>query len=515
MAQFSRRQICGVMAAAGFLAMAGTSGAQEARPSSILIKGGMVVDGTGAKARRADVRIVGEKIAQIGRLKPMAGERVIEANGMTVAPGFIDTHSHVDGELLEMPDAETHIRQGITTSIVGQDGSSHLPLKDYFAQLEAKHVALNIASFAGHGTIRGAATGTDYKRKVTDTELQKMRDLMAQEMQAGALGLSSGLEYDPGFYSTTDELIACATVAGKYGGLYISHVRDEGNEAIQSFQELITIAEKGHLPAQISHIKLDTSPSWGKAGEVLNLIDAANKRGVDISVDVYPYLYWQSTITVLIPSRDWQNRSLWEKGLAEVGGAEHVRLTTYTPDANWQGKTIAEIAGMTGKDAITVIQEVVQKTHGEGATGSESVVVTAMTEDDLSRFIASPRVMFCTDGSLRPTHPRGAGSFPRLLGVYAREKHLLTLEQAIHKMTALPAKRMGFADRGILRPGMKADVVIFDSQTVKDTATVANPASPPVGLPYVIVNGGLVLDNGKITGNRPGQVLRHRQKSSA
>ncbi len=500
--------------AGGLVGIAGAGWAQADASGGLLITGGMVIDGTGGKARRADVRIVGDRIAQVGKLKPRKGERVIDAANMIVAPGFIDTHSHVDGELLTRPDAETHIRQGITTSIVGQDGGSHLPLKDYFAQLEAKHVALNIASFAGHGTIRGEATGKDYKRVVTPVELDKMRELTAQEMQAGALGLSSGLEYDPGFYSTTDELVACAEVAGRYGGLYISHVRDEGNQAIESFEELITIARRGKLPAQISHIKLDTSPSWGKAGDVLKRMDTANKEGLDISADVYPYLYWQSTITVLIPSRDWQNRDLWAKGLAEVGGAEHIRLSTYTPDAMWQGKTIAEIATMTGKDAITVIQEVVQKTHGEGATGQESVVVTAMTEDDLSRFVASPRIMFCTDGSLTPTHPRGAGSFPRILGVYVREKRLLTLEQAIHKMTALPAKRMGFRDRGTLKPGMKADVVIFDPTTVKDTATVAAPAAPPVGLPYVIVNGAVVLDNNKITGNRPGQVLRHDPRSS-
>ena len=505
--KLSRGEFLAGVVASGLLG-AGGAWAQTNAAGGLLITGGMVIDGSGSKARRADVRVSGDRITQIGKLKPRAGERVIEAGGMIVAPGFIDTHSHVDGELMELPDAQSHIRQGITTSIVGQDGGSHLPLKDYFAQVEAKHVALNIASFAGHGTIRGEATGKDYKRPVTSAELDKMRTLMAQEMQAGALGLSSGLEYDPGFYSTTDELAALAQVAGKYGGLYISHVRDEGNQAVESFEELITIARRGGLPAQISHIKLDTSPAWGKSGDVLKRIDAANKEGLDISADVYPYLYWQSTITVLIPSRDWQNRDLWAKGLAEVGGADHVRLSTYTPDAMWQGKTVAEIAAMTGKDAITVIQEVVQKTHGEGATGQESVVVTAMTEEDLSRFVASPRIMFCTDGGLRPTHPRGAGSFPRILGVYVREKRLMTLEQAIHKMTALPAKRMSFADRGTLRPGMKADIVIFDPTTVKDTATVADPAAPPVGLPYVIVNGAVVLDNNKITGSRPGQVLR-------
>lgn len=516
--KITRRRFASGIVLCGLIMLSCTAVSQEnkqpRKPDSLLISGGMIVDGTGAKARQADVRIVGDRIAQIGHLKKRTGETVIDAREMIVAPGFIDTHSHVDGGLLEMPDAEAHVRQGITTSVVGQDGGSHFPLKAYFAQLETTHVALNIASFAGHGTLRAEATGQDYKRIVTPAELEKMRMLMGQEMEAGALGLSSGLEYDPGFYSTTDELVACAEVAGKYGGLYISHVRDEGNDAIKSFEELITIAKRGHLPAQISHIKLDTSPSWGKAGDVLTRIEAANKSGLDISADVYPYLYWQSTITVLIPSRDWKNRSLWEKGLAEVGGAEHVRLTTYSPDPTWQGKTIAEIASITGKDAISVIQEVVQKTHGDGEKGSESVVVTAMTEEDLNRFVASPRIMFCTDGSLRPTHPRGAGSFPRLLAVYVREKKLLTLEQCIHKMTQLPAKRMGFADRGVLRAGMKADIVIFDAKTVQDTATVADPASPPIGIPDVIINGVAVLNNSRITGEHPGMVLRRKNKAT-
>jgi N-acyl-D-amino-acid deacylase len=485
-------------------------GAQEAgvTPGATLIRGGTVIDGTGARGYRADVRIVGAKIAAIGKLTPEPGERVVEAANLVVAPGFIDTHSHADGGLLDMPDAETQIRQGITTSVVGQDGSSHLPLSDWFAQLEAKHVALNIASFVGHGTVRSAATGADYKRHVTAEELAKMQALIEQEMQAGGLGLSTGLEYDPGFYSDTEELIACSKIAAQHGGMYISHVRDEGDKAIESFQELIRIGEEAHLPAQISHIKLDTSPSWGKAGEVLKLMEDANRRGVQISADVYPYPYWQSTITVLIPTRDWSDRSAWERGLAEVGGAAHVLLTTYTPDAAWQGKTIAAIAEMTKSDPITVIQTVVQKTHGPGAAGGESVVVTAMTEPDLRRFVASPRIMFCTDGSLRGTHPRGAGSFPRLLGRFVRQQHVLTLEQAIHKATQLPAERMGFVGRGVVKIGNQADLVLFDPKTVLDTATTADPTAKPTGLPYVFVNGGLVLDNGAITGAHPGQVLR-------
>jgi len=477
--------------------------------NSTLISGGTVIDGSGAKRRLADVRIVGDTITAIGKLKAKSGEKVIDATGLIVAPGFIDAHSHADGGLLDDPDAETQVRQGITTSVVGQDGGSHFPLKDWFAALEAKHVALNIASFVGHGTVRGQVTGKEYKRVTTPEEQKTMAGLVDREMQSGGLGLSSGLEYDPGFYSTTEELIACAKAAAKYHGIYISHVRDEGDKAFESFKELITIAQKGGLPAQISHIKLDTSPVWNKAPDVLTLMAEAHKRGLDISADVYPYTYWQSTIIVLIPTRDWSDRKAWETGLAEVGGPEHVRLTNYTPDEAWKGKTIAEIAAMTGRDAITVVQEIVQKTHGEGAKGSESVVVTAMLEKDLDTFIAAPGIMFCTDGGLHPSHPRGAGSFPRLLGEYVRTQHLLTFEEAIHKATALPAKRFGFVHRGRIARGMKADIVLFDPNTVQDKATVATPTAPPVGLPTVLINGVTVLENGRITGAHPGMVLRH------
>jgi N-acyl-D-amino-acid deacylase len=491
-------------------ALRGQSAPQEAAagPASILIAGGTVVDGTGAKGRHADVRIVGDTIAEIGKLKPRPGESVISARGQIIAPGFIDTHSHADGGLLESPTAETQIRQGITTSIVGQDGGSHLPLAAWFAEVRKTHVALNIASFVGHGTVRSAATGKDYKRPVTPAELTKMEALVEQEMQSGALGLSSGLEYDPGYYSTTEELIALARVAGQHGGLYISHVRDEGNEALTSFRELIRIAEEAHLPAQISHIKLGTSHVWGKAPQVLQMMEEANRRGVDISADVYPYLYWQSTLTVLTLDRNWENRAIWEKGLAEVGGAGHVLLSSYTPDAAWQGKTIAQIAAMTGRDPISVIQEIVRKTHGEGVTARESVVVTAMTDDDLKQFIASPRIMFCTDGGLRGTHPRGAGSYPRILGHYVRALKVIPLEEAIRKMTSLPARRMSIPDRGALQVGKKADIVIFDAGKVLDKATTANPTAPPVGLSTVLVNGVPVLEAGKMTGARPGMVLR-------
>jgi len=484
--------------------------APPAAPASTLIQGGTVVDGTGAKGVVEDVRVSGERIEAVGRLRPRAGERVLDARRLIVAPGFIDAHSHADGGLLEDPNAETMIRQGITTSVVGQDGGSHFPLKDYFAQLENKHVALNIASFVGHGTMRQQVMGRDYKRAATPAETAQMQALVAQEMDSGGLGLSSGLEYDPGFYSTTGELVALASVAGKRGGLYISHVRDEGDKVFDSFRELIAIGRDGHMPAQVSHIKLDTSPVWGKSGDALALMDEAARRGQDVSADVYPYTFWQSTITVIIPTRDWSDRAAWTKGLAEVGGPSHILLTNDTADPEWQGKTVAQIAALTRQDAVSVVQAIVAHTHGPSAKpgASESVVVTAMTEDDVRRFVASPRVMFCTDGSLHPSHPRGAGSFPRVLGRYVREQRALTLEAAIHKMTGLPAARFGFARWGRVAPGFQADLVLFDPKTVLDKATTADPAAAPVGLPDVFVNGALVLDNGAFTGAHPGEALR-------
>ncbi|HEV2472905.1 MAG TPA: D-aminoacylase [Chthonomonadales bacterium] len=492
-----------------------TIGAPAGQSGAILIRAGTVIDGAGAPRKREDVLVQAGRIAAVGAISPRQGERVIDARGLFVCPGFIDAHSHADGGLMQDPDAETQIRQGITTSVVGQDGSSHYPLASWFAQVEAKHTAINIASFVGHGTIRNLVTGKDYKRHVTPAELSKMRALVAQEMKAGGLGLSTGLEYDPGFYSNTEELIACAKVAGQYGGIYISHVRDEGDKALDSFRELIRIAKEGRLPAQISHIKLDTTPVWGKASVALGLIKRANREGLNITADIYPYNFWESTIIVLIPTRDWSNRAAWKKGLAEVGGASHVLLAVYTPHPSWAGKNIAQIAAETGQDAITTIQQIVAATHGPGASGRETVLVTAMTEPDVDKFIAYPRTMFCTDGGLHFSHPRGAGSYPRMLSRYVRQLHLLTFEQAVHKATGLPAWRFGFADRGRIAAGYRADIVLFNPATVQDTSTVLHPESPPIGLPYVLVNGRIVLDNGRITGERPGMVLRHRASTAS
>lgn len=471
-------------------------------PTTLLIRNGLIVDGTGAKARRANLRVTGSLVAEItSNSSAASAEIILDATGKIVAPGFIDTHSHADGGLLENPTAETQIRQGITTTVVGQDGGSHLPLADWFARVEARKAALNVASFVGLGELREKVLGDDLKRPARPEELRQMRALLAREMKAGALGLSSGLEYDSNINATEDEVVALAEVAGIYGGLYISHVRDEETGALQAFQELIRIAERGRLPAQISHIKLAAAPVWGKSKEVFRLMDQARARGIEITADLYPYTFWQSGITVLCQSQDRSDRGAWERGIAEVGGPQQVRLTVFSTRKAWEGKTLAELSKETGKDPISLAQEIT----GEGGG---TVAVTAMREEEIRAFIRHPPVMFCTDGGLNSTHPRGAGSYPRVLGRYVRDERLIPVEEAIRKMTSFPARRMNLPGRGVLAPGYAADIVLFDQRTVRDTATLGAPKAAPVGITDVLVAGVPVLRDGKVTGELPGGILR-------
>ena len=474
-----------------------------------LIKGGLLVDGTGKPGRIADVRIEGDKILEVGRLNPRENEKWLDAKGLVVAPGFIDAHSHTDRAAEKEPLLESQVRQGITTAVVGQDGGSEIPITKFFDNIRTWKPAINFAAFAGHGSLRSEVMGDDYKRGSKDAELAKMKSLLEQAMKDGALGLSSGLEYDPGYYSNSVEVIELAKVAAKYGGMYISHIREDGTHGMmQALDELRLVAKEAKLPAQISHIKLGVAAKWGDAPAVVKWIADSRRAGLDITADVYPWLYWQSTIVVLTSDRNWDNPEIWVKALADVGGPQNVLLTRYTPDPSWEGKNLEEIAKLTGKDAVGVIQEIIKKTRGPGANGSESIVCKAMTERDLEVFLRDPSVMFCTDGSHGGSHPRGAGSFPRILGRYVRDLKTLRLEQAVYKASAMPAKRFGFKDRGEIRPGMKADLVVFDPQTIQDKATPQDPRAFSVGMVDVFVNGIPVLEQGKMTGVRPGLALR-------
>ena len=469
---------------------------------STLIRGGTLVDGSGAAPRRADVRVVGDLVAEVGHLQARPGERVVDATGFVVAPGFIDAHSHADGGIAKDPTAASQITQGITTAVVGQDGGWAGPITDTFARLRATRPALNFAVFSGHGGIRGRVLGKDFKRAATADEIARMAALVDADMRAGALGLSSGLEYDPGYYSTTDELIELNRPVGRVRGVTISHVRDEADKAFEAFEELQRVARESGAHGQISHIKLGSAAVWGKAAEV-----CARFIGPSASADVYPYTFWQSTMAALTPSRAWERRDIWVKALADVGGAKNVRLTNYSPEPKWVGKTLLELSSQTHRDPISLIQEILRKTHLPGKEGSESVAVQAMTEADLQTFIRHPRVMFCSDGQIGGSHPRGAGSFPRVLGRYVRELRVLTLQEAVRRMTSLPAATLGLSNRGLVRAGYAADIVIFDPKTIADRATAKDPTLLSVGVRDVLVSGVPVLAGGRTIGARSGRVL--------
>lgn len=488
------------------LAFAALVGFASSQGHSLLIRNGMVYDGTGSPGRLADIRVVGDTIRAVGKLRIEPGERVVDAKGLAVAPGFIDSHSHADGGIFEDPDAETQIRQGITTSFVGEDGFSSYPLGKWFEKLRIHPSSLNFGSFVGEGTIRQRVMG-ESQNKPTLAQLNLMRELIDQEMRSGARGLSTGLEYEPNRYADTDEVVSCALVAAKRHGIYISHVRNEDNHAFESFHELAEIAKRDHMPAEINHIKIASTRVWHRADDVSKLISDSLAHGEDITADVYPYLFWQSTIRVVIMTEQFDDRAQWEQGIKDVDGPQNIRLTKYSPDPSWEGKTLAEISRATGKDSVTIAQEIVKQCYGPGKHGAEGVVVTAMSEDDLKKFIANPRISFCSDGGLHGTHPRGAGSFPRVLGVYVREQRVIPLNEAIRKMTSLPAWRFGLSDRGKIAVGMKADITIFNPDTVMDTASVEKPESPPIGIQTVIVNGVPVLLDGKVTHAHSGRPL--------
>ncbi len=475
-----------------------------ATTGGLLIRGGDVLDGTGAPARRADVRIEGDAIVEVGSdLQPRSGEGAIDATGRIVAPGFIDMHSHADRDIADQPDATSQVLQGITTAVVGQDGGGALPVASFYDRLDRLRPAINLAVSIGHGTVRSAVLGGDFRRPATAAEVDVMKALVERGMLDGAIGLSSGLEYDPGFYARPEELAALASVVAKYGGFYSSHVRDEENEVFAAWREAIDVGRKAGVTVEISHAKLASKPVWGKAREALAILEDARREGIRVMADWYPYTYWQSSIYVLIPDRDFENRRKWEVGLDEIGGPPNVPVTSYPPDASYNGQTIADLAKSAGKDPVTLIVEMV-RAAGPGI----GIIGTAMDERDLEAIVAHPQVLICSDGGIRGPHPRGYGTFPRVLGRYVRERKALSLAEAVAKMTGRSAAQLGLPDRGIITAGKKADVVIFDAATIQDSGTAQNPSQAPKGMQAVVVNGQIVLEDGRPTGARPGRGLR-------
>lgn len=477
-----------------------------------LIRHVQVIDGTGAAPFAADVRVRGNQIVAVAaQLAPEPGEAVHDAQGLALAPGFIDVHSHADRGLFADLAAPTVARQGVTTIVVGQDGESTYPLRDYLARLQATPPAINVASFAGHATLRVQVMGKDLYRASTSAEQARMEALLQQEMLAGAFGLSSGLEYEQGHFATTEEMVALAKVAGASGGTYLSHVRDESNKVFESFDEVLRIGREAKLPVGITHIKMGATSVWHQAAKrVPAYFEQAKREGVKLTPDVYPYTYWHSTIRVLVPDRDFFNAEKVARALEENGGAAAIRFASYVPNPALAGKTLAEMATHWGISPVEAYMRTIRETAAEvdGGEPMEDIIGTSMSEDDVRWFVAHPDIAFCSDGELHGSHPRGAGSFPRVLGHYVREETALSLAEAIRKMTSLPAGRLGLTDRGRIAPGFVADLVLFDPATVIDQSTIQHPEAPPLGIPAVMVSGEWVVRDGVLTGNRPGQALQ-------
>ena len=482
------------------LLLAVAAAVPSSQSRSFVITGAQLADGSGGALRAGAVRVEGDTITAVGTVTPRPGEAIVDGAGLVLAPGFIDIHNHSTDGLLKEPASTTQVSQGITTLAVGQDGSSPWPLPGYFEQLRANPPAVNVVVLAGHATIRQQVMGSDYKRHARAAENARMRTLMDQAMAAGAFGLSSGLEYEVGSYSDIEEVVELARAAGARGGFYISHIRDEADLAMDAVKEAIAIGERAKLPVQITHIKLGTVGVWGKAPEVVALVDAAKKRGVDVTADAYPYLAWQSTPRVLVPNKQYDDPASVKRGLDDIGGAKNVQITRWKAYPQYIGKRLDEMARAEG---LSDIEAYVRFAKDEDA----GMIGHAMIEADLRTFYQQPWVMVASDGGIANNHPRGAGTFPRVLGLYVREKQWLTLPEAIRKMTAMPAARLGLKDRGMLRAGMKADLVLFDPATVIDHSTFEQPRALSTGLAKVWVNGGLVWTGTAAGPERPGRVL--------
>jgi len=520
----------------------------------LVIREGLIVDGAGNPWFKSDLEITGRKISHIGK---SAGSKakVVDASGCVVAPGFIDIHSHSDLDILVNPKAESKVRQGVTTEVFPNCGSGPAPLKgaavelvkddmkelglslnwsamaEYMRRIERQGISLNVALLIPHGTLRACVLGLE-NRKPTEKEMEKMKALTEQCMRQGAFGMCTGLRYVPGSYAETDEVVELLKIVGKYGGFYASHIRDEGDRGTYptAIAEAVEIGERTEVPVEISHLKALGRRAWGKVKDALKIVDDARTRGVDVTCDMYPYTASGTGFMAWIPK--WSHEGGFDKFLERLknpelkrkiveetrvvlddrGGPEKAVLTRFSPNRQYEGKTLKEISAMKAKDPVDVMLDLIVEAKGE-----TPVVNFNMMDDDVEAVMRHPAVMFGTDGySLAPygvlgrgkPHPRSYGTYPRVLGRYVRDRKLLTIEEAVRKMTSLPAQRLGLQDRGLIKEGMYADIVVFNPRNVRDTATFTDPHQYPDGVEYVIVNGTIVMEKGEHTGALPGMVLR-------
>ncbi len=471
-----------------------------------IIRHAVIYDGSGNASLTGDVGINADTIAFVGDLSKAVATAEYDAKGLALSPGFIDTHSHHSRGMFEMRDMPACVSQGITTIVVGQDGGSNFPLSDFFKKIEETPVAVNVASYSGHNTLRDSVIVGDYKRVCTPQEVEQMKAMLKQDMDAGALGLSTGLEYDPGIFSDPTEVMELSKLTAQLGGRYISHIRSEDRFFWKAVGEIINIGSVTKMPVQISHTKLAMRNIWGQSDKLLRRLDSARAAGINLTADLYPYAYWQSTMTVLFPDRDFKNRKTAEFALNEITTPEGVLLGDYSPDTTYIGKTLAEIAALRKTDAPKTLMDMIAEI--ETKNGDESIIATSMMEKDIAAIMKWPYTNICSDGSGVGRHPRGYGAFTKILRQYVREEKVLTLEEAIRKMTSLSADNVGIKKRGRIAIGQFADLVLFDPATVADQATPQKPQLPSVGIDKVWVNGKEVFSQGKTATNYSGRVIR-------
>jgi N-acyl-D-amino-acid deacylase len=518
---------------AALLAASPLAGAQQPR-YDLLITGGTVVDGTGAAGYRADVAISGDRVALISRapIPRDRATRLIDATGRVVAPGFIDLHAHLE-PLPELPGARSAVTQGVTTALGGPDGSSPYPLAPYMAARDSQRIGINVGYLVGHNTVRRAVMGTA-NRAPTPEELSRMRAMIARGMRDGAFGISTGLRYVPGTYSNIDEVVALSRAAADSGGIYTSHLREEGLGLLEGVAEAIEIGRRARIPIVLTHHKAVGQKMWGKSAVTLAMLDSARRAGVDVMADVYPYTATHTGISVLIPSwaladgdsafaRRVADPKLKDSIVAGIvfnilndrggGDLRRVQFSRVSWDTSLEGKTLADWAERrklppTPENGAALVIEAQTK-------GGANAIYHVLDEADVRRIMQHPHAMIASDGRLSTPgdghpHPRAYGTFPRTLGRYVRDEQVLTLEQAVHKMSGMPAARLGLTDRGVLKEGAFADVVVFDAARVADAATFDAPHQYAVGIDYVFVNGVAAVEGGRFTDIRAGRVLRRR-----
>ena len=497
----------------------------------VLIKNGRILDGTGNSWTWGDVAVKDGKIFRIGKSLSLPAKKTIDAKGLIVSPGFIDVHTHIEGDEIKNPTADNFIYDGVTSVVTGNCGSSNVDVNAYLKRLDSVKLSINVATLIGHNDVRKTVMGTA-NRKATNEEITKMQAIVEQAMKDGAVGFSTGLIYIPGTYSSTDEVVALAKAAAKYGGVYASHMRDEGDSVVQAIDEALHVGREAKMPVEISHFKLSGQQNWGRSKETVPMIMKAREEGIDVTIDQYPYTASSTSLSTLLPDEiladgqdsirarlarpetrkyitDYMLKKLKKRKLKHFS---YPVVAFYKADTTFNGKSIEEVNLLTGrshkaKDETETVMDMMSK-------GGASMVFHGMSEEDVKRIMQYPFNMFASDASIRifnqgSPHPRGYGTNARVLAKYVRNEGVLSLEEAVRRMTSLPAQKFGLKDRGLLREGFAADLLVFDPSQVADLSTYDKPHAYSTGFRYVLVNGQVVVDEGKHTGVRSGQTLSH------